>query len=65
VPIASLFDSNGRSFGDGIAYVELRSPPLTGGRTLYVWMRMDDAGGKDKLLPAIFKFVGEKLAGPQ
>ena len=65
VPIASLFDSNGRSFGDGIAYVELRSPPLTGGRTLYVWMRMDDVGGKDKLLPAIFKFVGEKLAGPQ
>lgn len=61
LPLAPLTDSSGRAFGDGIAYVEFRSPPLKGGRTLYVWMRMGDVVGEDKLMAAVFEFAGGKL----
>lgn len=59
--LATLQDANGQSLGDGIAYVELREPPLQGGRTLYVWMRMADALGGEPALAALWQFVGERL----
>jgi glycoprotein endo-alpha-1,2-mannosidase len=65
LPLASLADAQGRLLGEGIAYVEHRTPPLQGGRTLYVWMRMGDVAGEDKLMPAVFQFAGEKIGKPQ
>lgn len=62
LPLASLVDASGRALGDGMAYVELRDPPLKGGRTLYVWMRMADIVGNDDLMLEIFKFAGQKLS---
>jgi hypothetical protein len=64
VPLASLVDDQGRALGEGIAYVELHEPPVNGGRTLYVWMRMGDTVGEDKLLSALLEFAGRKLAKP-
>jgi hypothetical protein len=61
--LALLVDADGRALGDGIAYVEHRDPPLKGGRTLYVWMRMADVVGEDNLLSGILEFAGKKLPG--
>lgn len=61
VPLASLSDSSGRALGDGIVYVEHHTPPLAGGRTLYVWMRMTDVVGENNLMSAVFQFVGREL----
>lgn len=61
LPLASLVDADGRAHGDGIAYVEHRNPPLKGGQTLYVWMRMADVVGEDNLMSAVLEFVGQKL----
>lgn len=59
--LATLKDGTGQSLGDGIAYVELREPPLQGGRTLYVWMRMAEVLGGEPALAALWQFVGERL----
>jgi glycoprotein endo-alpha-1,2-mannosidase len=55
--LAQLKDANGRSHGDGIACVERKS----GGKAVYVWMRMTDVFGEDDCLFAVFKFAGAKL----
>ena len=61
--LAELKDTLGKSYGDGLAYVEHRTPPLRNGKTLYVWMRMPDALGVNDGLFAIFQFAGEKRMG--
>jgi len=62
LPLASLVGADGREFGDGIAYVEFHHPPLNGGRTLYIWMRMNDVVGADDLLSGILEFAGKKIS---
>ena len=64
VPLARLTDANGRGYGEGMAYVEHRMPPLQGGRTLYVWMRMADVVGRDRLLEDVLKFAAAKIGAP-
>ena len=64
VPLATLKDAPGQSLGEGIAYVELNTPPLRNGKTLYVWMRMPDVLGVNEGLFALFRFAAEKL-GPR
>jgi len=61
--LVSLNDNTGHSYGDAIAYVKHLMPPLATGQTLYVWMRMPDVMGEDKLLAAVFQFAGERLPG--
>ncbi len=61
--LADLTDANGQSYGDAIAYIEHKTPPLTRGKTLYAWMRMPDLPGMDQALFALFRFAGERLAG--
>jgi len=63
-PLASLVDEHGRTYGDGIAYVRHTTPPLQGGQTLYVWMRMHDVTGDHHLMPALLRFVAERLPAP-
>jgi hypothetical protein len=61
VPLARLVDRDGQTLGDGIEYVERRESEPVGGRTLYVWMRMPDIIGVDRLYPALFSFALERL----
>jgi len=61
MPLARLTDANGKSCGEGMAYIEHRTAPLQGGRTLYVWMRMSDVAGEDRLLGDVLRFAGTKL----
>jgi hypothetical protein len=37
VPLITLYDQDGKSYGDGAAWLEHRSGPLAGARELYVW----------------------------
>jgi len=64
VPLAWLTDASGRSYGEAMAYVEHRTPPLQGGRSLYVWMRMSDMVGQDWLLEDVLKFAAAKIGAP-
>jgi hypothetical protein len=64
VPLAWLTDANGHDYGDGMAYVEYRTPPLQGGRTLSVWMRMSDVVGQDRLVEGVLKFAAAKIGAP-
>jgi hypothetical protein len=64
VPLAPLTDANGRGYGDGMAYVEYRTPPLQGGRSLYVWMRMSGVVGQDRLLEDVLKFAAARIGAP-
>ncbi|MAF10942.1 hypothetical protein CMK11_10885 [Candidatus Poribacteria bacterium] len=61
VPLARLVGRDGQTFGDGIAYVEHRASEPIGGKTLYVWMRMPDVIGVDRLYPALFSFALGRL----
>ena len=49
------------AYGDGMAYVEHRTPPLQGGRTIYVWMRMSDVVGEGRLLGDILMFAAANM----
>jgi hypothetical protein len=44
-----------------MAYVEHRTPPLQGGRTIYVWMRMSDVVGEGRLLGDILMFAAANM----
>ncbi|MBN2506655.1 MAG: hypothetical protein JXQ71_08170 [Verrucomicrobia bacterium] len=61
VPLAQLKDGAGKSHGDGIAYVEHRSPERRGGKSLYVWMRVPEVLGINECLFAVFEFAATKL----
>ena len=60
IPLASLKDQTGRSWGDGIAYIEHRVSAPRGGKGLYVWMRMPDVVDRNQLLFELFRFAAEK-----
>jgi hypothetical protein len=63
VSLATLKDSDGSDYGDGIAYVEHRSAKLAPGKTLYVWMRMPEVLGRDATFAALFRFASQRSAG--
>jgi hypothetical protein len=60
-PLAQLKDDRGGHYGDAIAYVEHKSPSLSGGKTLYVWMRMPDALGANETFLALMRFIAKRL----
>ena len=61
IPLATLKDAAGRSYGDGIAYIEHTASEPRNGKNLYVWMRMPDLCGANELLFALFRFAAERL----
>lgn len=63
VPLATLRDIQGRTYGDGIALVEHQTGPLKGGRTLYVWMRMPELLGPEATFEAVLT-VARKAIEP-
>ncbi len=63
VPLAELKDAVGKTYGEGMVYIEHTAPPLRNGRSLYVWMRMPEALGVDQGLFSVFQFAAGK-SGP-
>jgi len=61
VSLARLKDADGKSYGDGIAYVEHHTGARRGGKSLYVWMRMPEVLGINECLYAMFQFTAQKL----
>jgi len=53
-PLARLKDNTGRSYGDGIAYIEHKVSSPKNAKIIYSWMRMTDILDMDDLLFAIF-----------
>lgn len=61
LPLARLLDPEGRTYGDGIVYVEHRLSRPRGGKNLYVWMRFADIVDPRRLLPAVFGLAAERI----
>jgi len=59
--LVQLRDEQGRSCGDAVVYVQHRTPSLSSGKTLYVWMRMPELLGKNEFYPSLYQFVSTKL----
>jgi hypothetical protein len=59
--LAQLKDEEGRSYGDGIAYIEHKVSPPENGKNIYAWMRMPDILNTDDVLYEIFRLAGEKM----
>ncbi|MEA3403938.1 MAG: glycoside hydrolase family 99-like domain-containing protein [Armatimonadota bacterium] len=62
VPLATLQDASGRSFGEGIAWIEHRQSQPVGGRVLYAWMRMDDVLEPERLYVSLLTFAAQQIA---
>ena len=60
IPLATLKDQTGRSWGDGIAYIHHQISEPRGGKALYVWMRMADVVDRNRLLFELFRSAAEK-----
>ena len=61
MPLARLKGADGRSYGDGMAYIEHRGAAPRSGKNLYVWMRMTEALGVNETLFAVFRFAAQKI----
>lgn len=44
-----MTDNKGRACGDAVSYIEHRALPLRSGKTIYVWMRTEEAFGSENL----------------
>lgn len=61
VPLVQLSDGQNRYFGEGAAYIEFRTLPVSPGKAVVVWMRTAETIGEDKFYPALFEFIATKL----
>jgi hypothetical protein len=61
LPLIELWDGQKHYQGDAAAYIQHRTPALSSGKSLYVWMRTADAFGSDELYPALYQFISTKL----
>jgi hypothetical protein len=59
--LAQLRAEKGPSAGDAIVYIQHRTPSLSSGKTLYVWMRMPELLGKNEFYPSLYRFVTTQL----
>jgi hypothetical protein len=60
-PLVQLKDNAGNWQGDAVSYIEHRTPSLSGGKSLYVWMRTAESFGPDVFLPSLYQFVSTRL----
>jgi len=56
LPLATLVDGAGKSYGDGVAYWQRGQA-----KAIYAWMRMGEAYGANELYEALMLFAAEKL----
>ncbi|MBD3182424.1 DUF1080 domain-containing protein [Candidatus Poribacteria bacterium] len=61
IPLATLLDDNGKSYGDGIVYVEHKVSEPKNGKNIYAWMRMMDILDTEYVLYELFHLAGEKI----
>jgi glycoprotein endo-alpha-1,2-mannosidase len=59
--LVQLRDTQDRFSGDAAAYIEHVSPPLTSGKTIYVWTRTAEILGADDFFPSLFELINSKL----
>ena len=59
--LVQLRDEQGHSVGDAVVYIQHRTPSLSPGKTLYVWMRMPELLGKNEFYPSLLQFISTKL----
>jgi hypothetical protein len=60
-PLVQLKDNAGNWQGDAVSYIEHRTPSLSGGKSLYVWMRTAESFGPEVFLPSLYQFVSTRL----
>ena len=60
VPLATLKDEQGVSYGDAIALIQRKATRPGKGKVIYVWMRMAELVDTDRLLFALFRLAAEK-----
>jgi len=60
-PLVGLWDGQKHFEGDAAAYVEHRTPALSPGKSIYVWMRTAEALGPDEFYPSLYQFISTKL----
>ena len=60
-PLVELWDGQKHFDGDAAAYVEHRTPALSPGKSIYVWMRTAEALGPDEFYPSLYQFISTKL----
>jgi hypothetical protein len=61
VPLVQVTDNEGQAYGDAVSYVEHREWQLRSGKTIYVWMRTEEAFGSETFLPSLFQFISTRL----
>ncbi|MEW6358388.1 MAG: endo-1,3-alpha-glucanase family glycosylhydrolase [Planctomycetota bacterium] len=61
LPLAQLKDYAGKSYGDGVVYIEHCVSPPKNGKNIYVWTRMTDVLDREGLLFNIFRLAAEKM----
>jgi hypothetical protein len=61
IPILTLYDDSGRSYGDGAAFLEYRGGDLAGGRILYAWHTLWMWGARSAVLERIIRFAVEEV----
>jgi glycoprotein endo-alpha-1,2-mannosidase len=59
--LVQLKDQQGRIFGDGISYIQHRTPTLSSGQTLYVWARMPEVLGRNEFYISLYQFISTRL----
>ena len=60
-PLVEVWDGQKHFQGDAAAYVEHRTPALSPGKSLYVWMRTAEALDPDEFYPSLYQFISTKL----
>jgi hypothetical protein len=61
LPLVQLWDTQKHYQGDAAAYIQHRTPALSSGKSIYVWMRTTEAFGSDEFYPALYQFISTKL----
>lgn len=60
-PLVQLKDNAGNWQGDAVSYIEHRASSLSGGKSLYVWMRTAESFGPEVFFPSLYQFISTRL----
>jgi hypothetical protein len=61
LPLVQLWDAQMHFQGDAAIYIRHNAPPLSPGKSIYVWMRTAEALGSDEFYPSLYQFISTKL----
>jgi hypothetical protein len=61
LPLVQLWDSQMHPQGDAAVYIQHKTPPLSPGKSIYVWMRTPETLGSGEFYPSLYQFISTKL----